>query len=97
MIKKKLTNFKHSKIISFHEVGDFEKKIMKKTDYEKTIIYNIIVKYYEKNITSIVFKSECSKKLSEHNKCHLKVIINKNCCDFAKKLIKNFSNLLKTK
>ncbi len=51
--KKELTVFKHGKIIDFYEAEDSKRAISKKTEYEKTTIYNIIVKYHKTDVISV--------------------------------------------
>ena len=79
MVKKKeLTDFERGRIIGFHESGDSERTIVKKTGYGKTTIHNIIIKFHEFGIISVASRSRRPKKMSQHDKCHLKTIITKN-------------------
>ncbi|PKY30292.1 hypothetical protein RhiirB3_312272, partial [Rhizophagus irregularis] len=66
------------KVISFYEASNSERAISNKTGYEKTTIYNIITKYRETGAVTIAPRSGRPKKLTERDKRHLKVIINKN-------------------
>ena len=69
MVKKaELTDFKYGKVIGFHKAGDFEKTISKKIGYGKTIIHNIIIKYYETSAVTVASRSNQPKKLTEWNK-----------------------------
>ena len=79
MVKKvELTDFEHGIVIGFHEAGDSERTISKKTGYGKTTIHNIIVKYHETGAITVTSRSGWPKKLTEWNKRYLKAIINKN-------------------
>ena len=63
---------------------------IKKTDYGKTIIHNIIVKYHETGAITVASKSSWPKKLTEQNKWHLKAILNKNRHEPKEKIRKIF-------
>ena len=91
MVKKaELTDFEHGKVIGFHKAGDSERTISKKTNYGKTTIHNIIVKYHETDAVTVASRSGWSKKLTERDKRHLKAIINKNRREPEEKIRKIF-------
>ena len=91
MVKKaELTDFERGKVIGFHEAGDSERTISKKTGYGKTTIHNIIVKYHETGTVTIASRSDQPKKLTKWDKWHLKAIINKNRRESEKKIRKIF-------
>ncbi len=91
MVKKtELIDFEHGKVIGFHEAGDSERTISKKTNYGKTTIHNIIVKYHETGAVTVASRSGRPKKLIKRDKQHLKVIINKNRHEPEEKIRKIF-------
>ena len=91
MVKKaELTDFECGKVIGFHEAGDSKRTISKKTNYGKTTIHNIIVKYHETGAVTVTSRSGRPKKLTERDKQHLKAIINKNRCEPEEKIRKIF-------
>src|SRR6266542_5020103 len=91
MVKKAdLTDFELGKVFGFHEASDSERTISKKTNYGKTTIHNIIVKYHETDAVTVASRSGRPKKLTERDKRHLKAIINKNQREPEEKIRKNF-------
>src|SRR6266540_1879886 len=88
--KTELIDFEQGKVIGFHEVGDSERTISKKTNYGKTTIHNIIVKYHETDAITVASRSGRPKKLTERDKWHLKAIINKNRHEPEEKIRKIF-------
>ncbi|GBC03385.1 hypothetical protein RclHR1_00510016 [Rhizophagus clarus] len=92
MVKtRELTNFEHRKVVGFYEASDSKRAISSKTGYGKTTIHNIIAKYRKTGAITVASRSGHPKKLTDWDKRHLKVIINKNWRKPVEKIRKVFA------
>jgi transposase len=92
MVKtRELTDFERGKVIGLYKAGESERAISKKTDYGKTTIHNIILKYNEMGAISVVPRSGRPKKLTERDKRHLKAIVTQNRRVAVDKIVKIFA------
>src|SRR4051812_10920241 len=90
--KKELTIFERGKIIGLYETGYSERAISEKTGHSKTTIHNTIIKYNETGVVTTLPQSGRPKKLTERDKRHLKVIVNKGRCEPARRIKEIFIN-----
>ena len=90
--KKELTIIERGIIIGLHKAGESERAISKKTGYSKTAIHHIITKFNETGLLINVPRRGRPKKLTERDKWHLKLIINKERREPAQKIQETFVN-----
>ncbi|GES94162.1 IS630 family transposase [Rhizophagus clarus] len=77
-------------VIGFHDAGDSERTISRKTGYGKTTIHNIITKYHKTGALTVASRSGRPKKLNECDERYLKVVLTQNCRISAEKMQKDF-------
>ncbi|GBC04740.1 hypothetical protein RclHR1_05840001 [Rhizophagus clarus] len=85
-----IINFRTWEVIGFHDAGDSERTISRKTGYGKTTIHNIITKYHKTGALTVASRSGRPKKLNERDKRHLKVVLTQNRRISAEKMQKDF-------